>query len=68
MTAGPFLIGPRMRGLLRDWNRYWLLHPEAWYDARFNALPVHEQGGVLEAIERVKEDMTLIMNAFRENR
>ena len=68
MTAAPYLIGPRMRGLLRDWTRYWLSQPEPWYDGRFNALSIDEQGGVLEAIERVKADMALIMYAFRENR
>lgn len=68
MTAAPYLIGPRMRGMLRDWERFWLKRPEDWYGTRFNALPVHEQGGVLEAVERVKEDMALIMNALRENR
>lgn len=62
------LFTGRMRGLIRDWTRYWTRHDERWYDERFASLPPDERTGVMEAAERLRTDMTLIANAFRENR
>ena len=68
MTLADVLFAARMRGLIRDWNRYWSVHPERWYADKFDQMQECEQKDLVRALERVRCDMNLIMNGFRESR
>jgi len=68
VTLADVLFAARMRGLIRDWNRYWSVHPERWYADKFDQMQEWEQKDLVRALERVRCDMNLIMNGFRESR